>query len=118
MKKRLVGGLLVVAVAAVGGFALQRLLAPRPSLTATSPPPTPPVPTPAAPGAEPGGAADEAPPHRVIPETLPQDVEVSHVSLFDKTNEGLRLKNKPVFSRILETYGVKLYAPSNVVGAR
>jgi carbamoyl-phosphate synthase small subunit len=34
----------------------------------------------------------------VIPESLPKDVEVSHVSLFDKTNEGLRLKNKPVFS--------------------
>jgi carbamoyl-phosphate synthase small subunit len=34
----------------------------------------------------------------VIPESLPADVEVSHVSLFDKTNEGLRLKNKPVFS--------------------
>jgi mxaJ protein len=27
-------------------------------------------------------------------------------------------KNKPVFTRILETYGVKHYAPSNVVGVR
>lgn len=34
----------------------------------------------------------------VIPESLPADVEISHVSLFDGTNEGLRVKNKPVFS--------------------
>ena len=34
----------------------------------------------------------------VIPESLPADVEVSHVSLFDGSNEGIRLKNKPVFS--------------------
>ena len=31
-------------------------------------------------------------------ETLPEGVEVSHVSLFDGTNEGLRLKDRPVFS--------------------
>jgi carbamoyl-phosphate synthase small subunit len=29
---------------------------------------------------------------------LPADVEVSHVSLFDGTNEGLRVKDKPIFS--------------------
>jgi carbamoyl-phosphate synthase small subunit len=34
----------------------------------------------------------------VISESLPQDVEVTHVSLFDGSNEGLRVKGKPVFS--------------------
>lgn len=34
----------------------------------------------------------------VLPETLPQGVEVTHVSLFDNSNEGLRLTGKPVFS--------------------
>ncbi|MCW2247199.1 carbamoyl-phosphate synthase small subunit [Azospirillum fermentarium] len=34
----------------------------------------------------------------VVPESLPPDVEVTHVSLFDGTNEGIRLKGKPVFS--------------------
>ncbi len=34
----------------------------------------------------------------VLPETLPEDVEITHVSLFDGSNEGLRLKGKPVFS--------------------
>lgn len=34
----------------------------------------------------------------VIPETLPQDAEITHISLFDSSNEGLRLKGKPVFS--------------------
>ena len=34
----------------------------------------------------------------VLPESLPSDVEVTHVSLFDKTNEGLRHKTKPAFS--------------------
>jgi carbamoyl-phosphate synthase small subunit len=34
----------------------------------------------------------------VLPESLPDGVEVSHVSLFDGSNEGLRLKDKPVFS--------------------
>ena len=34
----------------------------------------------------------------VLPETLPSDVEVSHVSLFDQSNEGIRHKDKPVFS--------------------
>ena len=34
----------------------------------------------------------------VLPESLPADVEVTHVSLFDNTNEGIRLKGKPVFS--------------------
>ena len=34
----------------------------------------------------------------VLPETLPEDVEVTHISLFDGSNEGLRLKGKPVFS--------------------
>lgn len=34
----------------------------------------------------------------VLPETLPASVEVTHISLFDKTNEGLRSKDKPAFS--------------------
>ncbi len=34
----------------------------------------------------------------VIPESLPKNVEVSHVSLFDGTNEGLRVTDKPIFS--------------------
>lgn len=34
----------------------------------------------------------------VIPSSLPEDVEVTHVSLFDKTNEGIRHKTKPAFS--------------------
>ena len=34
----------------------------------------------------------------VLPETLPADVEVTHVSLFDGSNEGLRVKNRPIFS--------------------
>ncbi len=35
---------------------------------------------------------------KVMPETLPAGVEVTHVSLFDGSNEGLRLKDRPVFS--------------------
>ena len=34
----------------------------------------------------------------VLPDTLPQNVEVTHISLFDKTNEGLRATDKPAFS--------------------
>jgi carbamoyl-phosphate synthase small subunit len=34
----------------------------------------------------------------VLPETLPASAEVTHVSLFDGTNEGIRLKDKPAFS--------------------
>src|SRR5690606_27092594 len=34
----------------------------------------------------------------VLPETLPANVEVTHVSLFDGSNEGLRVKDKPAFS--------------------
>ncbi|MDR3449115.1 MAG: glutamine-hydrolyzing carbamoyl-phosphate synthase small subunit [Alphaproteobacteria bacterium] len=34
----------------------------------------------------------------VLPETLPASAEVTHISLFDKTNEGIRLKDKPAFS--------------------
>jgi carbamoyl-phosphate synthase small subunit len=33
----------------------------------------------------------------VLPESLPPAVEVTHVSLFDGTNEGLRVKDKPAF---------------------
>ena len=34
----------------------------------------------------------------VLPETLPSSAEVTHISLFDGSNEGLRLKDKPAFS--------------------
>jgi carbamoyl-phosphate synthase small subunit len=34
----------------------------------------------------------------VEPESLPRGVEPTHLSLFDKTNEGLRIVGKPVFS--------------------
>lgn len=34
----------------------------------------------------------------VIPESLPEDVEITHISLFDGSNEGIRVKGKPVFS--------------------
>jgi len=35
---------------------------------------------------------------QVLAESLPNSVEVTHVSLFDGSNEGLRLKDRPVFS--------------------
>jgi len=34
----------------------------------------------------------------VIPESLPDNVEITHISLFDKSNEGISVKGKPVFS--------------------
>lgn len=34
----------------------------------------------------------------VLPDTLPKTAEATHISLFDGTNEGLRLKGRPVFS--------------------
>ena len=34
----------------------------------------------------------------VDPESLPGFVEPTHLSLFDKTNEGLRVLGKPIFS--------------------
>jgi len=34
----------------------------------------------------------------VLPDTLPDSAEVTHISLFDGTNEGIRLKDKPAFS--------------------
>ncbi len=34
----------------------------------------------------------------VRPETLPATAEVTHVSLFDGSNEGIRLRDRPVFS--------------------
>ena len=34
----------------------------------------------------------------VVPESLPAGVEVTHTSLFDGSNEGIRLTDKPVFS--------------------
>ena len=34
----------------------------------------------------------------IIKETLPKNIEVTHKSLFDDCIEGIRLKNKPIFS--------------------
>jgi len=34
----------------------------------------------------------------VLPASLPKTAEVTHVSLFDGTNEGLRMIDRPVFS--------------------
>jgi carbamoyl-phosphate synthase small subunit len=34
----------------------------------------------------------------VLPDSLPSTVEVSHVSLFDGSNEGIRMTDQPVFS--------------------
>ena len=34
----------------------------------------------------------------VIKESLPKNVEITHKSLFDNSVEGIKLKNKPVFS--------------------
>ena len=34
----------------------------------------------------------------VLPESLPPEAEVTHLSLFDGSNEGLKLKGRPVFS--------------------
>lgn len=34
----------------------------------------------------------------VLPDTLPDTIEVTHISLFDKTNEGIRATHKPAFS--------------------
>jgi len=34
----------------------------------------------------------------VVESSLPKNVEITHKSLFDNSIEGIRLKNKPVFS--------------------
>ncbi|HUK58942.1 MAG TPA: glutamine-hydrolyzing carbamoyl-phosphate synthase small subunit [Stellaceae bacterium] len=34
----------------------------------------------------------------VLPETLPSDAEATHISLFDGSNEGFRLKDRPIFA--------------------
>lgn len=34
----------------------------------------------------------------VLPDTLPSDTQVTHVSLFDSSNEGLKSRSKPLFS--------------------
>jgi len=34
----------------------------------------------------------------VVKENLPKNIEITHKSLFDNSIEGIRLKNKPVFS--------------------
>jgi len=34
----------------------------------------------------------------VVPESLPDNVETTHISLFDGSNEGIRVKDRPIFS--------------------
>jgi carbamoyl-phosphate synthase small subunit len=34
----------------------------------------------------------------IIKESLPKNIEITHISLFDNCIEGIRLKNKPIFS--------------------
>ena len=34
----------------------------------------------------------------IVKESLPKNIEVTHKSLFDSCIEGIKLKNKPVFS--------------------
>ena len=34
----------------------------------------------------------------IVKESLPKNIEITHTSLFDNCIEGIRLKNKPVFS--------------------
>ena len=34
----------------------------------------------------------------VVKESLPKNVEMTHKSLFDNSVEGIKLKNKPIFS--------------------
>ena len=34
----------------------------------------------------------------IVKENLPKNIEITHESLFDKSIEGIKLKNKPVFS--------------------
>ena len=34
----------------------------------------------------------------MVKENLPKNIEVTHISLFDNSIEGIKLKNKPVFS--------------------
>ena len=34
----------------------------------------------------------------IVKESLPRNVKITHTSLFDNSIEGIRLKNKPIFS--------------------
>ena len=34
----------------------------------------------------------------IVRESLPKNIEITHKSLFDSCIEGIRLKNKPIFS--------------------
>jgi carbamoyl-phosphate synthase small subunit len=34
----------------------------------------------------------------IVRKSLPKNIEVTHISLFDNCVEGIRLKNKPIFS--------------------
>jgi thiol-disulfide isomerase/thioredoxin len=95
MNNRIVVGLVVVLVAAAGGFVLQRALAPRPSLTVT------PTPTPTPPTAAPTADAEDAPRRRVIPETLPD------ISMADRDGVTRSLrdwKGRPVIVNFWATW--------------
>jgi thiol-disulfide isomerase/thioredoxin len=75
MNRRLLAGIVVIAVAAAGGFIAQRMTARRPSLTAVNASQaaaaTVPAASPADTSAADGGDESAAPPRRVIPESLP-----------------------------------------------
>ena len=34
----------------------------------------------------------------ILKNSIPENIEVTHISLFDNSIEGIRIKNKPVFS--------------------
>jgi thiol-disulfide isomerase/thioredoxin len=74
MNKRLVLGIVAIATAAAGGFAVQRMLADRPTITPVNTPPAAAVDTKAgSSGQTSESSSDESdtPPRRTIPETLP-----------------------------------------------
>ncbi len=96
MSKRLVVGAVVILVAAAGGFVLQRILAPRPTLTANAP-----APTATAADSQPASDTGEAPPRRVIPEKLP-DITMADR---DGVSRSLRdWKGRPVIVNFWATW--------------
>jgi thiol-disulfide isomerase/thioredoxin len=100
MNKRLVAGVVIILVAAAGGFALQRMLAPRPSLTASTAPPAP-APTMGAATTEAASDVEETGPRRVIPEKLPD------ISMADRDGVTRSLKDwkgRPVIVNFWATW--------------
>jgi thiol-disulfide isomerase/thioredoxin len=104
VNRRLVIGVIVVAVAAAGGFAVQRMLADRSTITAvTAPPATNADTKTAATGQAPGSSSKEsdAPPRRPSPETLPA------VTLVDRDGVSRELtewKGRPLIVNFWATW--------------